>query len=187
MLFDGQPVGLEALAARLGVDTASVGAAVAQLECDGLVRRDEDGRLIGSYGLSVVPSKDVLHLPDRQLWTWCIKTALGILAGVGRGGFVASHCPASGAELTVRFDGDQPVGAEGLAVFWPSDEFSGSCSSAVDELCPNLSLFESRATAEEWALSSGVPGEVLSVREATDRAAAKWSPLVANVPGLTVG
>src|SRR5262249_49911340 len=86
MLFDGQPVGLDALAARLGVDAARAGAAVAQLECDGLVRRDADGRLVGSYGLSVVPSKDVLHLPDRQLWTWCIKTALGILAGVGRGG-----------------------------------------------------------------------------------------------------
>ena len=187
MLFDGRPVGLKALAARLGADAASVGSAVEQLEGDGLVRRDADGQLVGSYGLSVVPSKDVLHLPDRQLWTWCIKTALGILAGLGQGGHVVSLSPASAAELTVRFEGDQPVGAEALAVFWPSDEFSGSCSSAVDELCPNLSLFESREVAEEWARAGGVPGEVVSVLEATDRAAAKWGPLVADVPGLTVG
>jgi alkylmercury lyase len=180
LLETGVPVTRAGLVADLGLDAAEVDTAVADLECRGLIRRDEgSGDVVGSLGLSAVPSRDEILVDGRRLWTWCAKTSLGVLGALGRGGLIVSRSPVSGRELRQAFDGAQPQ-ATGFVVYWPDLEFSDSCSSAVDDLCPNINLFEDAEAADRWARESGVPGEVLSVEDATVRAVEKWGPLVAE-------
>lgn len=171
------PVAVDALARALECDAARARAAVAELERRGLARTDGSGDVVGAYGLSVVPSRDEIEVEGRRYWTWCAKTSLGILGAIGRGGEIASTDPASGRGLRLSFEGSRPASSN-LAVFWPSEEMRSSCSSIVDDFCPNISFFEDAAAAKRWAAANDVPGEVLSVEEATERAAGQWRPLM---------
>jgi hypothetical protein len=180
LLRTGAPVPLTALATELGVGPAAVEAAVAEQERRGRVRRDATGAVVASAGISVVPSDYELRIGDDAAstgwagWAWCAKTALGVLGAVGIGGLTATRSLASGAEVRARFDGAIPTDPR-LAVFWPSDEFRDSCASAAEEYCPSFSLFESVEAGRCWAAAGGVPGEVVPVREATERAVVRWA------------
>jgi len=178
LLETGEPVQATALAEELGCTLSKAEQAIAKLASQGLIRRDETGAITGSYGLSVVPSQDVIHIQGRQFWTWCAKTSVGVLAALG-GGTVESRCPMSGRPIHLTFDGPTPPKGTGLAVFWPGNELTSCCKSTVDEVCPNINFFESTEAAKSWAASSGVPGEVLSVEEATARSVGKWAELLA--------
>jgi alkylmercury lyase len=178
LLETGEPVRAAALADELGCNTSEVAKAIEQLEGQGLIRRDEAGSIVGSYGLSVVPSQDQIRVQGRQFWTWCAKTSLGVVGALG-GGTVISRCPVSSRQLLLTFQGSKPPRDTELAVFWPSTEFTSCCKSTVEEVCPNINFFESAAAAQSWAASSGVPGEVLSVEEATARSVGRWAELLA--------
>ncbi len=177
LLETGKPVGADALSAELGSPAAEVAAAIEQLESQGVIRRDLRGAIVGSYGLSVVPSQDEIQVEGRQFWTWCAKTSLGVLGAIGAGGTVVAHCPVSGRQIVLNFRGAEPPAGTDFAVFWPSTEFTSCCKKTVDEVCPNINFFENQATAEAWAAKSGVPGEILSVEEATRRSVGRWADL----------
>ena len=180
LLRTGAPVPLAALAAELGVGPAAVEAAVAGQERRGRVGRDATGAIVASAGISVVPSDYELRIGDDAAssawvgWAWCAKTALGVLGAVGIGGSTATRSLASGTEVRSRFDGAVPTDPR-LAVFWPSDEFRDSCGSAAEEYCPSFSLFESVEAGRRWAATGGISGEVVPVREATERAVLRWA------------
>ncbi len=181
LLQTGAPVTIADLADRSGGDLSEAEELVADLDRQGLIRRDDDGSVIGSVGLSVVPSHNEIHVGGRRFWTWCAKTSLGILGGAAAGGWVEAQCPASGRELRLDFDGASPQPDTGLAVFWPSEDLMTSCGSVVDNFCVNINFFETASAAETWQTTHQVPGEVLSVEDATARSAAKWRPLVAGL------
>lgn len=174
-------VPLTALAAELGIRLAVVEAAVAEQEQRGRIGRDAAGAIVASAGISVVPSGYELRIGDGSAsaarwsgWAWCAKTALGVLGAVGIGGSTATRSPASGATVRARFQGAVPSDPQ-LAVFWPSTEFRDTCGSAAQEYCPSFSLFESVEAARRWAAAGDVPGEVVPVREATERAVVRWA------------
>jgi Alkylmercury lyase len=177
LLETGEPVRAAALADELACSPGEIAPAIEQLVSQGLIRQDEAGSIVGSYGLSVVPSQDRIWVRERQFWTWCAKTSLGVVGALG-GGSVASRCPVTGRELRLTFNGPEPPAGTGLAVFWPGTEFTSCCKSTVEDVCPNINFFESAATAQAWAASSGVPGEVLSVEEATRRSVGRWAELL---------
>lgn len=177
LLDTRSPVTVDALAHAVGCDATRARAALHELERRGLARTDDSGDVVGAYGLSVVPSRDEIEVEGRRYWTWCAKTSLGVLAAIGKGGEISSSDPASGRGLRLSFEGSRPR-ASNLAVFWPSEEMRSSCSSIVDDFCPNISFFEDAGAAERWAADNDVPGEVLSVEEAAERSAGQWRPLV---------
>jgi hypothetical protein len=179
LLDTDAPVHAAAVEAQVDADPAAVGRAIDELDRQGLMRRDESGAIVGSYGLSVVPSQDAIQFDGRRFWTWCAKTSLGVLSALDRGGLVVATSPGTGRELRVTFEGSRPRSEEGVVVFWPSSELRTSCSSVVEEFCPNFSFFESAEAAEAWARTNDVLGEVLSLDEAAERSVGHWRPLVA--------
>jgi alkylmercury lyase len=176
LLRDEEPVSPAGLAAELGCDPAELEGAIEVLEQRGRLRRDEQGRVVASAGLSLAPTEHAVSLGGRTLWTWCAKVALGVLATAGADGRIYSRCAETGRPLRLDFEGGGPVSND-LAVFWPSSEFTSSCRSAAEELCPNINFFESSSAAEAWTAGKEVPGEVLPVEEATARAIAWASEL----------
>jgi hypothetical protein len=167
------PLAVDELAAALGRDPATIAQAVTEHERRGRIGRDGDGRIVASAGVSIVPSEYELHVGARQLWAWCAKTALGVMSALDMGGQIRSRSPQGGAELRLDFHGSRPDRTD-YVVFWPSDGFRDSCGSAAEDYCPSFSMFQDAAAAADWARQSKVPGEVLSVEAATERAAVRW-------------
>src|SRR5579884_2709478 len=174
LLARNAPVSLDELAAALGADLAPVAAAIDAHERRGRIGRDADGMVVASAGVSVVPSGYELHIAARVMWAWCANTALGVTSALGLGGVILSRSPYSGADLRTRFSGSRPAPGTTGAVLWPSAAFRDSCQSAASAYCPALGLFEDAAAARAWAAANKVPGEVLTVEEATGRAARRW-------------
>jgi alkylmercury lyase len=182
LLEDGRKAPAERLAATAGSDVGSVEQSLEALERQGRVTRDECGCVHGAAGLSVVPTEHELEVAGRRLWAWCAKTALGTLGALGLGGVVRSRCPVTGGRLELPFERAAPAATDWV-VLWPDERFTSGCSSAADELCPNISFFASPEAARAWAGDRDVTGEVLSVSEATARAADDWAVTI-NVASL---
>jgi alkylmercury lyase len=169
LLDHGRPVELDALADALQREPAAVAAAVDRLEQAGLTRRDPAGRLLGSHGLSVVPTHHELVIDGRRRWTWCACDAVGILGVLEADGRVRSRSPYSGTLVELTFDAGQPAATD--AVVFMAE---GSCRSVIDDWCPLVNLFEHDQAATTWARQHGISGAARPVAQATRLGAAAW-------------
>lgn len=102
-LARGEPVTDGALAARVGADAREV---ARRLERWPAVRRDGQSRVIGYWGLTIVPTRHSLSIGARTLYGWCAWDTLFLPALLGESAQVRSVCRASGApvRLTVAPD-----------------------------------------------------------------------------------
>lgn len=173
LLRTRRPLAVPDLAAALGREVVAVERDIADHERRGRMARDGDGLLVASAGVSVVPSDYDIHLGELRIWGLCAKTALGVVAALGVDATIDSRSPMTGVALRTEFVGSRVVPAE-HAVFWPSDEFRDMCGSAAADYCPTFSIFEDEPTAAAWVERGGVPGTILPVAVAAERAAVRW-------------
>jgi alkylmercury lyase len=173
LLSTRAPVPMDTLVAALGMDGTAVRRATAAIADAGHLRLADGGDVVGSAGLSVVPSRHELIVDGDRFWTWCAYDAVGILAALGASGLVQSRDPHSGRAVQVAFREGQP-GASPAVIFMVE---LPAYTSAHDEWCPLVNLFESDASAREWAVATGLAGSVLTVAEAASRGAKRWGPL----------
>ena len=169
LLDQGYPVGVGPLADALQRAPAAVAAAVDRLAQAGLTRRDRAGRLLGSHGLSVVPTRHELMVDGKRYWTWCAYDAVGILGALEADGRVRSRSPHSGRLIELGFHGGQPDATE--AVVFMAE---GPCRSVIDDWCPLVNLFEDDQAAAAWARQHGIAGAARPVALATHAGAAAW-------------
>ena len=169
LLDHGRPIELGALAGALQREPAAVAAAVDRLEQAGLTRCDPAGRLLGSHGLSVMPTHHELVIDGRRRWTWCAYDAVGILGALEADGQVRSRSPHSGTLIELTFDAGQPAATE--AVVFMAEE---PCRSVIDDWCPLVNLFEHDQAAAAWARRHGISGAARPVAQATQLGAAAW-------------
>jgi hypothetical protein len=108
LLDHGRPVEVGVLTGALQREPPAVAAAVDRLERAGLTRRDPAGRLLGSHGLSVVPTNHELVIDGRRRWTWCAYDAVGILGALEADGRVRSRNPHSGTLFETFDAGSRP-------------------------------------------------------------------------------
>lgn len=174
----GEPVPVAMVSAALGRDQDSVRDGIDQLETRGLMRRQSDGRVVGSAGLSVVATRHEVRVDGRRFFTWCAYDAFGILGALGRGGTVISPSPMTGNVLTARFEGAVPVDPT-MAVFIAS---TSGCTSVVDDWCPLNNLFEDLDSARRWGVEQRVTGTALGVVETAEVGGRRWRELFA--PGM---
>lgn len=178
LLDDGRPASLGELAARLGTDPAAVEARIQSLERSGRVSRNDSGKVAVAGGLSAEPTTHRMNFDGRDRFTCCAYDALGILGALGADGFIQSVSPSTGSPIRVRFLRGLPEIADGV-LFYADDS---CCSSVLDEWCPNVNFFENSDEASRWAVENGVAGTVVGLREAAERGAREWAPLVGVPP-----
>ena len=170
LLDPGRPVDPGELAAVLRRDPADVTTALGRLARAGRLRRNPAGQVVGSHGLSILPTRHELVIDGTRRWTWCAWDAVGILGALGASGQVHSTSPQSGAPIELTFDpGRAP--ASDVVVFLAADE---TRDSVVDNWCPLVNFFEHAKAAAAWASSHGVPGRALSLEEATATGTVAW-------------
>jgi alkylmercury lyase len=102
-LLSGEAVGPARLAAATSFAEEKVQALLGRLIVRGLVVVEPaSGDVVGSWGLSLVPTEHRLHIRGRQLYTWCALDAVGIPAGLGEDATVDSHCHQCGVPVNIE-------------------------------------------------------------------------------------
>jgi hypothetical protein len=175
LLASGAPVAVQQLAEVVSAGVRAVRRALDELVRRGSARMDAEGRLVGTGGLSVVPHRHEMLVGARRFWTWCAFDAVGILVALEADGLIRTSDPASGQPIEIPFLNGHAT-AVSAVLFLPRLD---SCSSVVDEWCPNANLFETEANARTWAGRLHVKGDVLSLSQAMEVGAKSWRPLVA--------
>lgn len=178
LLDHGQPTSVGRLAARLGADPAAVEVRLQGQERAGRIRRNEVGEVTVAGGLSLEPTTHRVSFQGRDRFTCCAFDALGILGALGADGIIESISPSTGSPIRVSFLKGLPEVTD--AVLFYADD--ASCSSVLDEWCPNVNFFESSGEARRWADQNGVTGTVIGLGEAAQQGAREWAPLVAAPP-----
>jgi alkylmercury lyase len=151
---------IRTLAAGAPVSDREVAVAVGATESsdrDGLGRwpgvfRDEDGRVVGFTGLSVVEfGERRIEVDGRRLTAWCAWDTLFLPGLLGRPAQVSSRCrvTARAISLTVTADGTHGVSPAGtvLSFLAPERPFDAECPA---QLLPFRALFASEQAAREW-------------------------------------
>jgi alkylmercury lyase len=102
-VLDGEAIDQVGLVATTGFAPEKVGTLLDGLTERGLVVVEPDsGRVVGSWGLSAVPTDHRLRIQGRDLYTWCALDAVGIPAGLGEDASIASYCHLCGAPVNVE-------------------------------------------------------------------------------------
>ena len=177
LLARGAAIGLDDLAQHSGVRLESVSKLVDLLDRAGRIRRNPDGEVVGSGGLSVSPDRHEIELDGRGFWTWCAYDILGIFGVTGATGRAISPSPPDGQPIGLRFTRGRPEKHDAV-LFRPDETLMTSCENVYEQWCPNSNLFASREMAEHWADQHGLAGRVLDLDEASDLATESWSDLV---------
>jgi alkylmercury lyase len=116
------------------------------------VFRDEQGRVVGFWGLTVseMPPHQI-EVRGARLWTWCAWDALFLPQLLGTTVQVRSVCPVSQETIELRVAPDRvesasPVGVM-VSFLQPDGQFD---SDVITSFCHFVHFFASRALGERW-------------------------------------
>lgn len=153
-LFDRrEPLQPTALAGDTGIKPATLSGVLAQLSQAGRIRRDGQGRVVGSGGLSVTPDRHSIEIDGSRFWTWCAYDIFGIFGALAASGHALSASPGDRRPIEVRFVRGRPEPIEAV-LFRPDMELMKSCDNVYEQWCPNSNLFLTRQLAEAWATAN---------------------------------
>ena len=147
LLANGRPVEVAALAASAGQDHATVRAAVAGWPD---VYYDDDGRIVGFWGLDLRETAHRFELEGTDLFTWCAWDPLFLAPLLGVEARVESRCPVTGQTIALV------VGPRGVGRVSPPEavlSFMADCcdgASVVTRFCRYVLLFASEEAARPW-------------------------------------
>ena len=161
---EGQRIGLaliRALAAGAPVSDREVAVATGATESrvrDALARwpgvfRDEDRRVVGFMGLSVVEfGEHRIELDARRLTAWCAWDTLFLPGLLGRPTHVSSRCPMTGETISLTVTRDGPHGVSPadtvLSFLAPERPFDAD---VVSSFCHFVHFFASEQAARQWS------------------------------------
>jgi Alkylmercury lyase len=170
LLESGRPVEIAEWAAAAHLDLDAVTTALDSHA--GRVQTDDSGRLLGIAGLTVEPSRHELDIDGKQRWTWCALDAVGILGALDATGSIRSTDPRTGAAVEIEFVDGHPQGDAALFILGGYDG-----GNVREEWCPLVNFFTSRSDAEVWVTDNELAGDIVSVVDVAEEAAAMWRPV----------
>ena len=187
-LAHGVPVTPQVLADRVDARSDEV---ARRLENWHAVQRDERRRIIGYWGLTIVPTRHRMRVSERDLYAWCAWDTLFLPALLGVRAEVHSICHATSApvRLTVGPDAlEAPVPAD-FALSFVLPEAGAMRRDVVASFCSHVHFFRS---VELAAACRELPSSafVLDLGEAFEAGRLRnsgryWA--VSNLPGASAG
>ena len=183
LLNKGEPIQPDRLAEVSGIRAETLTGLLDQLSQVGRIRRDDQGRVIGSGGLSVTTDRHTIEIEGRRFWTWCAYDIFGIFGALEASGRAQSSSPDDQRPIYIRFVRGRPEPIEAV-LFRPDTELMESCDNVYEQWCPNSNLFLTADGAEAWASANGLKGRVLSLDEAADLATAEWKEMTGATVSL---
>ena len=149
LLAQGEPVDVQRLAEAVALPAAYVDET---LERSPGVLRDDDGRIVGLMGLSVVEISDHrLQLDGRTLWAWCSWDTLFLPELLGETARVSSRCPSTGTAISMIVTPNGPADLaprETVVSFLvPENQFDAN---VLHSFCHYVHFFASPDAAARW-------------------------------------
>jgi alkylmercury lyase len=148
-LARGVPVTPQVLADRVEASGDEVARRLANWPA---VRRDEQRRIVGYWGLTIVPTRHRLRVGKRDLYAWCAWDTLFLPALLGAPAEVHSSCRATGAPVQLFVGPDAlaaPVPVD-LALSFVLPEASAMRRDVVASFCSHVHFFRSARLATEY-------------------------------------
>lgn len=141
-LAQGAPVPPSLLATRLGTSVAKVDQRLANWPG---IHRDEQQRIVGYWGLTIVPTRYGLRVGERNLYTWCAWDTLFIPALLGAHAHVQSACrdTDSPVQLAVGPDTLEAASPENLWVSFVLPSAESMRRDLRASFCHNVHFFRS--------------------------------------------
>lgn len=172
LLEEGRPIERREWADAAGVSRDALEDILTRPGIEGRAQLDDEGRLLGIAGLTVEPSRHRLTIGDETRWTWCALDAVGILGALEATGSIHSTDPRSGDPIDIGFEDGTPTGDATLFILGGYDG-----GNVIQDWCPMVNFFATRADAEAWVADNTVDGDIVSVAQVADNAAAMWRPV----------
>jgi alkylmercury lyase len=149
LLGEGEPVAPECLADALGDSTRQAADSIAGLP---LVYRDDQGRVVGFWGLSVVEMPHRLRADGRNLYAWCAWDTLFLPIVLGEQVDVESACPttAEPVTLTVSPEGVSDVHPSGAVMSFVLPGEEGFSGDVIRGFCHFVHFFASDDAEQAW-------------------------------------
>ena len=174
LLDTGNPVTVEDLIDATGIPAARVAEIFDAVRVRGRVEFDDQDRIIGLAGLTLVPTRHQLTIGGSIRWSWCALDAVGILGALRATGTVKSSDPHTGDEIEIGFvEGKAETEAHLFILGGYTEE-----GNVRQNWCSRVNFFISRRAAEEWVADNGLEGDIIAVSDISDDAAAMWQPVV---------
>ena len=148
-LARGAPAGLGEIAEDAGLTEAEV---TGKLDRMPGVYRDDDGRVVGYFGITVLDmGKHRLHLDGHTVSAWCAWDTLFLPDVIGRTAQVTSRTPDHDdpVSLTVTPGGLRDVTPPGTVVTFVSPK-SDFIDDPIAEFCHYVHFFPSAGSAAAW-------------------------------------
>jgi hypothetical protein len=102
-ILSGEPVGQEGLVDVTGFPPDKVRGLLDALTRRGLVVLDSgDDHVVGSWGLSLVPTVHSVHMRGRQFFCWCAVDAAGIPSALEEDAAILSRCHLCGTTVNIE-------------------------------------------------------------------------------------
>jgi alkylmercury lyase len=135
------------------------------------VYRDDEGHIVGFWGLSIPEMPHRFRLGDRQLHTWCAWDSLFLPEILRETADVTSTCPVTGEEIRLRVSprGVEEVSPDGAVVsLLDPDTGDIEANRIISSFCSYIHFFASREVGEQWAANRGEGTFVLTLPEAVE-------------------
>jgi len=179
LLRGGRPVPVAELGAPAGRQLAEVRQAIGDLVAAGRMTVAGDGAVTGSLGLTVLPDRHLLALPEGDRYTWCALDAVGVFGALAATGQIRSTTP-EGEPVVIDVESGRLRDASELAVLLPEHRPGPT----VLSWCPLVNFFRNSRRAAEWAVETGVTGTAVGVEEAMTLGTRLWRDALQKVGEL---
>ncbi|MEE8284538.1 MAG: alkylmercury lyase MerB [Alphaproteobacteria bacterium] len=166
LIAEGEPVPVERLAAKLGLDENAVRNLLGCVP-PSIYQYDDAGRITGFGGLSQTPTRHRFAVGGRDLYTWCAFDCIFLPELLGSPARVTTACPMTRVDirLTVTPEGLEEAEPDGVVMSFVMPETAGYRADLRGTFCRYVNFFASDQAAATW-LAQNAGAAVLSLAEA---------------------
>ena len=181
LLLDGRaPVEPSSLAVLSQTDPTMVESTLGALARAGRIDRDEQGRVLGSAGLTLAHGPHGLEIGGHAFRTWCAFDALGIPAALETDARIETACAVCGRSISLELRDGRATEAR-PAILWLA---AGGADMRADFCAPTV-LLCSEAHAYIWAARQAGRGKALGLNAAVAEGALNWASAATTAGGLS--
>lgn len=136
LLAEERPLSVRELTERLEVDDASIADVLEELSMSGRVETDDEGLLLGIFGLTPKPTSHRIELRGTTFFTWCAFDSVGIPAALQESAEITSECGHCRREIHLTVV-DEVAPSGPVVISW----LPRQCDSVREEFCPTVNFF----------------------------------------------
>ncbi len=166
LIAEGEPVSVERLAVKLGLDDNAVRSLLGRLP-PSTYQYDDAGRITGFGGLSQTPTRHRFTVGGRGLYTWCAFDGLFLPELLDSPADITTACPATRVDirLTVTPEGVEKADPDGVVMSFVVPETAGYRADLRGTFCRYVNFFASDQAGAAW-LAENAGAVILSLAEA---------------------